>query len=83
MRVLFSGLIFFLAILTLSTSQTVLAQTPEDQPTRFSLRTFSQYNENRLGYEALPVRILVGGGGKLGSREKFRLHGFRHKKLHA
>jgi hypothetical protein len=72
MRVFFSGLI--LAILTLSTSQTVLAQTPEDQPTRFSLRTFSQYNENRLGYEALPVRILVGGGGKLGSREKFRLH---------
>ena len=74
MKMFFSGLILFLAILTASTSQSVLAQNPEDQPTRFSLRTFSQYNENRLGYETLPVRILVGGGGKLSSAEKFRLH---------
>jgi len=74
MRILFSGVILILSSLTTSTSQPVLAQNPESEPTRFSLRTFSQYNSYRIGYETLPVRILVGGGGKLGPREKFRLH---------
>ena len=74
MKALLLELIVSFGLLASLTSQPVLAQTPEDQPTRFSLRTFSQYNPNRIGYENLPVRILVGGGGKLGAHEKFRLH---------
>ena len=74
MKTLFLGTLLILAFLTASTSHPVLAQNPESEPTRYSLRTFSQYNSFRIGYETLPVRILVGGGGKLGPRERFRLH---------
>ena len=73
MKVLYSGFILFLATVTILTSPTVLAQSPEEQPTRFSLRTLAPYNSYRIGYETLPVRVLGGGGGKLGPREKFRL----------
>jgi hypothetical protein len=74
MKTLFLGTLVTLAFLTASTSHPVLAQVPEGQPTRFSLRTLAPYNSYRIGYETLPVRILGGGGGKLGLREKFRLH---------
>ncbi|HKP46012.1 MAG TPA: hypothetical protein VJT50_05380 [Pyrinomonadaceae bacterium] len=74
MKTLLSGLVLFLAVLTSSTSQSLQAQSLEDQPTRFSLRTLAPYNSYRNGYETLPVRVLGGGGGKLGAREKFRIH---------
>ena len=74
MKILFLGLIVILASLTASTWQPVFAQESESQPTRFSLRTLGPYNSYRTGYEALPVRVLGAGGGKLGPREKFRLH---------
>ncbi len=74
MKILFFGLILILTSLTTLTSHPVLAQNPESQPTRFSLRTLAPYNSYRIGYETLPVRVLGGGGGKLGPREKFRLH---------
>jgi len=74
MKILFLGFIVTLASLTASTWQPVFAPESESQPTRFSLRTLAPYNSYRIGYEALPVRVIGGGGGKLGPREKFRLH---------
>lgn len=74
MKILFSGLIVILASLNTSTWQPILGQNPDSEPTRFSLRTLAPYNSYRIGYESLPVRVLGGGGGKLGRREKFRLH---------
>lgn len=74
MKTLFLKLLVSFGLLASLTSQPVLAQNQESEPTRFSLRTLTPYNSYRIGYEALPVRVLGGGGGKLGPREKFRLH---------
>ena len=68
------SLIVILACLPSAISRQVIVQYPDSQaPTRFSLRTMSQYNPSRIGYESLPVQILSAGGGKLGPREKFRI----------
>ena len=75
MKAFYLVIIAIAASLPLSTSRRILAQNPDSQtPIRYSLRTLSPYDFKRIGYETLPVRILGGGGGKLGSREKFRLH---------
>jgi hypothetical protein len=73
MKILFLGLILILTCLSTSTSQLVRAQNPEHQiPTRYALRTLGPYNSSRIGYESLPVRVVGGGGGKLGPNEKFK-----------
>lgn len=53
--------------------RTTVQDQDSQSPTRFSLRTLSQYNPARIGYEFLPVEILSAGGGKLGPRAKFRI----------
>jgi hypothetical protein len=74
MRLASLSLIVILAWLPSSIARHARVQDPDSQaPTRFSLRTLSQYNPARIGYESLPVQILSAGGGKLGPREKFRI----------
>lgn len=68
------SLIVILACWTSLVGRRTTGQDLDSQsPTRFSLRTLSQYNPARIGYESLPVDILSAGGGKLGPRAKFRI----------
>ncbi len=48
---------------------------------RFSLRTLTPYDPNRVGYESLVVKLIGAGGGKLGPREKFKVFasGFKNE----
>lgn len=63
--------------LVLTPIVTGMAQSlPTYQYSRF---TYSSYSKARIGYETLPVQILVLGGGKLSASEKLKL---RVSRLH-
>ncbi len=72
---LFGSTLTFAILLTLSPSPFLPTQAQSQLPAyQYSRLSFQPYHPLRTGYDSLPVQISGMGGGKLGSKEKFKLY---------